>query len=131
MNNVSYNYTIDKKLQLIIHNISGEVRFEDFGEIFSIVVSDPKFQRGMSSIIDISEASVDYDMTKMLLFYDEIENKSNQRGQCKWAIVISEDMHHGYNEMFKTLCEDGNYDIAFFTTQADAKKWVIEKEKKH
>lgn len=125
MSKVSFDYNIDQKLNLITNKITGTVRFEDFGEIFSKVVSDPNFKKSMSSIIDVSEANVDYDMTKMLLFYDEIENKSSERGKCKWAIIINKEMHLGYNEMFKTLCEDGNYDIAFFTTIDEATKWIL------
>lgn len=125
MSKAKSQYTIDQDLNLIINKITGTVRFEDFSDIFTKVVSDPKFKKSMSSIIDVSEAEIDYDMTKMLLFYDEIESKSLERGKCKWAIVISEEMHHGYNEMFKTLCEDGNYDISFFKNIDDAKNWIL------
>lgn len=125
MSKLTHTYEINQDLNLIINKITGTVRFEDFSEIFSKIVADPKFKKSMSSIIDVSEADIDYDMTKMLLFYDEIENQSTERGKCKWAIIINEKMHHGYNEMFKTLCEDGNYDISFFKNQKEAKDWIL------
>lgn len=126
MGKAEFKYTIDQDLNLITNKIRGTVRFEDFGELFTTIVSDPKFKKSMSSIIDVSEADIDYDMTKLLLFYDQIEEKSNERGKCKWAIVINKKMHLGYGEMFKTLCEDGNYEISFFTEIQEAKQWVLE-----
>lgn len=126
MDKVKFNYTIDQDLNLITNKITGTVRFEDFSEIFTKIVSDPKFKKNMSSIIDVSEADIDYDMTKLLLFYDQIEEKSNERGKCKWAIIINEEINLGYSEIFKTLCEDGNYEISFFTSIQNAKQWILE-----
>lgn len=119
-----FSYEIDTENSLIQVRCNGLFRFEDICNGAEKLYADPLFDKGMNSIVDLTEAWIDPDFENVRELVGFVESKAELRGKCKIAVIVSCDLMYGVIRMFGALSERTASSIRPFRGYDDACKWI-------
>lgn len=123
---MSCTYKIDTAHNMVRKIHVGHISVEEEIAFLETVFSDPLFQRGMHALCDLSEAIVDWNLNDLDRFRTFVENRKNQLGNCKWALLSMGGITHLTARIFILLHEafSDTIQIKLFGNKADAEAWL-------
>lgn len=124
-----FSYEIDKDNNLIKISCKGLFRVEDICKGAEQLYADPSFDKGMNSLVDLTEAWIDPDFEKIKVLVEFIESKERMRGECRIAVLVSSDLMYGIIRMFGALAEKTSSSIRPFRELDKADKWISGEER--
>ena len=120
----SIDYSIDDKNKILYTYCRGYLTVEDLLSHSDTIVSDPKFNKGMNSISDVSEAEFEYGFTPQLKFIDHLKLRAPIRGDFKWAIIFKRENRSEFLKLFQILASNVMFSIKLFDNIYEAELWV-------
>lgn len=125
---MSITYDIDTERKLVTLTYVGPVTVAEKMALHNQILIDPRFQKGMNTLCDITQGVFNWDMKdidKLRHFVLDIQDKT---GRSKWALVY-DDKHKDFTaRIFKVLHDayESAIEIQMFYNESDALKWLEE-----
>ena len=120
----SITYRIDEKNKTVYTYCRGYLTIEDLLSHSDTVISDPKFQKCMNSISDVTEAEFEYGFTPLLRFLNHLKFRESIRGDFKWAIIFGRENGSEILKLFQILATNEIFSIKLFEKIYEAERWV-------
>jgi len=121
-------YSINTEEKLLYCNISGEIKLVNFTDYINELVANEKFHHQLNTIINVSEnTSISYasEAAGIGQFFSEF---ILQRKGVAWAFVMSSNTTMGLARLIVEEIDSSPINIEYFSTEAEAKKWIAELE---
>jgi hypothetical protein len=122
---MKYWYVIDKDNNLIYLKCRGKIKAEDFEKPTTDILSNVLFEKGMNTIVDLTEAKVFCEGKDITLFREFMESIQDIRGSCKWAIIAPKVKTYEFVELLSLISDELNIDIEPFRDYKNAVKWIM------
>ena len=100
------SYLVDEPRGLVRVRVTGDVSLEDLMDFNRRIIDDPRFVRGMGSLVDLTGASLEIGSETVWRFRDFLQSIQEHLGPCRWAVVAPGDLHFGFVRMFQLISED-------------------------
>ncbi len=126
---MSIEYNIDTAEGVIYEVYKGAVSVEEAIEVSNRELADPRYQKGMPTIADLTELVVDWDYLRISQFRNYIKSiYADSNKKIKWALVAPRSAERGIINLLDILHEasDVNVDIRIFEVKDEALRWVKE-----
>jgi hypothetical protein len=122
---MEYTYTIDSKKNLIHIKYTGMVKYDDSLSSINKITSDPNFTIGMSVLIDLTDAEINWSLTDMDKLRALVKSR-NAIGARKWAMVASSGITQMNARLFSVLNEafEDSLTVRLFSRTEDALEWI-------
>ncbi len=120
------SYHIDEANGLIVVKMIGPITVADQIAFVDKVVADPKYQKGMNSISDLTEAVFDWGLAEIDQFRSYVYSISENIGPCKWALISRGGITLISAKLFIVLhnIRFERVKIKLFSGKFDAIKWL-------
>jgi len=120
-------YTVEPENNLIRLKVRGEVTTDEFIRNARTLYNDPRFEKGMNTLVDVTGAEFTPSFREVMMTKDFVKAVEGARGFCKWAIYDAglSDARDYYN-LYKMIANDVNIEARAFEDTAEAEKWVME-----
>ncbi len=123
-------YYIDDVRNMVVLTRVGNISVNDDVAIHKVVLADPKFKKGMNSLIDMTEATYDWGLQEMDQFRTYINALARQMGERKWALVSNGGITQANVKLFTVLhdLQPHGLTIKLFSSKFEAIKWLSSSE---
>ena len=120
------NYYIDEARNLVVLEKVGKISVEEDIAQHKLIVADPKYRKGMNSLIDMTKAVYDWGLQDMDRFRTYINAVAKQIGNRKWALVSDGGITQANAKLFVVLhdLQPHGLTIKLFPNKFDAIKWL-------
>ena len=121
-------YSIDVEHALIHKRHIGVITVEEEIELVDTVLSDPTYRKGMNSLCDFSEASVNWSLDDLDRYRSYVTRIKKVTGKCKWAIIFPSGKDNSTARMFVALHEafQDTISVKLFNDATEAMDWLQE-----
>jgi hypothetical protein len=119
------SFEIDGSFAIV--TCEGEFTVDNIRDIIDWVNTEPSLPDKIKLLID--DKSTDFDPTTVQLeeiaeMYGSIKDRITSR----WALVVAKEYHFGLGRMYSVFAERYGLDARVFTTVAEARAWLDQKE---
>jgi hypothetical protein len=117
------SYSIDRERRLVRSRMWGAVSTADFMDLFSRVVTDPRFEPDFRALSDLREVTV---LTGDSMTFGSIASSQLYLPGTRRASVASKDDVLEMLRLFATYSARFGQMVRVFTDLAEAEKWLME-----
>jgi len=123
-------YYIDETKSLLVLKRVGPISVDDDIALHKVILADPKFRKGMNSLIDMTDATYDWGLQEMDQFRTYINAVAKQIGARKWALVSNGGVTQANAKLFTVLHDLQPHGLAIklFSNKFEAIKWLGSEE---
>ena len=123
-------YYIDQTKNLLVLKRVGPISVTDDITLHKVVLADPKYRKGMNSLIDMTEATYDWGLQEMDQFRTYINAIAKQIGARKWALVSDGGVTQANAKLFLVLhdLQPHGLTIKLFSNKFEAIKWLAKED---
>lgn len=120
------SYYIDEVKNLVVLKRVGSITVEDDIAMHKLIMADPKYRKGMNSLIDMSEATYDWGLQEMDQFRSYINAIAKHLGPRKWALVSNGGITQANAKLFTVLhdLQPHGLTLKLFSNKFEAIKWL-------
>ena len=119
------NTVVDKKDEIMIHTITGEMTFDEIKSSYETILSHPEFQEDMNSIWDMRDADASkFENQDVIRIARYFETQLKNRTEFKVAIIVSRSFEYDLSRTYQIAAADLPAKIGIFHNLEEAKKWL-------
>jgi hypothetical protein len=120
------NTVVDKKAEVIIHTVTGNMTYEGIKSSYeAAVLTHPDFQDDMNSIWDIRDADASqfdsHDVIKIARYF---ETRTKDRAKYKVAVIVARDLEYAVSQKYQVAAADLPAKVDIFIDLEAAKRWI-------
>jgi hypothetical protein len=119
------SYTIDRERRLVRSRMWGAVTTADMADLFSRIVSDPRFEPDFRALADLREVTA---LTSDSMSLGTIASTEVYLPGTRRAAVASTDEVVERMRTFATYSERSGQSVRVFTEMEEAERWVMGRE---
>ena len=119
-------YSIDTTHGLIHKRHVGDISVTEEMQMIDQVISDPMYRKGMNTICDFTDATVDWSLEDLDRFRAYVTRIKKITGKCKWAIVFPSGKDTSTARMFVALhgAFEDTIEVKLFSDSKEAVVWI-------
>ncbi len=121
---MSYQITITGKNDHILIELRGEVSVEKLFAINGYLYNDPDFIAHPYAVWDISECTIETEITKILKFARTLGEKRHFETPGKTAFIVTDHELEKVVEPFVELIDDLEVEFKAFNSRITAVQWI-------
>lgn len=117
-------FNIDQEKNLIQVLCNGHFSVEDIKKGAAKLYGDPRFRKGMDSIVDLSKTTLELDFDRINDLTSFIKANEKTRGQCRVAVIVTSDVIYAVIRMLGLFAEATTMNISPFKRYSEAVAWI-------
>ena len=117
-------FRVDKKNNLLVRRISGEVSVSEIIEYLEKGLRHPDYEVGMKSLTDLRDYVPTITSSEIREIAEYLLSDAEARKGMAAALVVSQKVSYGLMRMLQELSENPEFSISVFYDMDEAKKWL-------
>jgi len=121
---MTVEFRVDKKNNLLVRKIGGEVSVAEVMEDLQNALRHPDYKVGMKSLTDLRDYVPTITSSEIREIADYLLADAEARKGMSAAIVVSQKVSYGLMRMLQELSENPEFSISVFYDIDEAKQWL-------